>query len=129
VTSPTSQSARQILLDQLKQWGLEELTNDLDSLIKDGLEAPAIVLQLADTKAYKERFKANEIRRQKGLAALSPAEYIAAEASYQTVLRTHGLPNSFYDSRDDYAEFIGNDVSPDELNDRAADRTVRVVVQ
>lgn len=119
MTSPTNASAQQILRDQLRQWGLEELSSDLDRLIKDGLDAPAITIQLAETQAYKTRFAANEIRRQKGLPVLNPAEYIATEQAFQQVLRTYGLPSSFYDSRDDFHAFIGNDVAPEELNDRA----------
>jgi hypothetical protein len=122
VTAPAafgSQSARQILVDQLRQWGLEELVDDLDRLIKQGLDAPAVTINLQATEAYQKRFAGNEQRRKKGLPVLNPAEYIAAENSYQSVLRGYGLPTSFYDSRDDFHEFIGNDVSPEELNDRA----------
>lgn len=119
MTSPIQQSARDILADQLRQWGLDELSSDLDRLIKEGLDAPAITIQLQETQAYKQRFAANEIRRQKGLPVLNPAEYIATEQAYQQVLRTYGLPTSFYDDRSDFHGFIGNDVAPDELNERA----------
>lgn len=119
MTSPVQQTARDILTDQLRQWGLDELVADLDRLIKEGLDAPAIAVQLQDTQAYKQRFAANEIRRQKGLPVLNPAEYIATEQAYQQVLRTYGLPTSFYDDRTDFHQFIGNDVAPDELNERA----------
>lgn len=119
MTSPVSSSARQILADQLRQWGLDELSTDLDKLIKDGLDAPAITIQLQQTQAYKDRFAANEVRRQKGLPVLAPAEYIATEQAYQQVLRSYGLPTSFYDDRSDFHQFIGNDVAPDELNNRA----------
>jgi hypothetical protein len=118
VTAPNS-TAKTILLDQLRQWGLEELSGDLDRLIKDGLDAPAITIQLSETAAYKSRFAANEIRRQKGLPVLNPAEYVATEQAYQQVLRTYGLPHSFYDDRSDFHGFIGNDLAPDELNERA----------
>jgi hypothetical protein len=116
---PTQESASAILRDTLTQWGVPELYNDGWGLIKQGLSANAVMLMLADTDAYKKRFAANELRRQKGLAVLTPGEYIAAETSYRTVLRSFGLPTSFYDSADDFNNFLGNDVSPDELNDRA----------
>lgn len=119
MTSPVSDSAKTILADQLRAWGLDELSTDLDRLIKDGLDAPAITVQLQATEAYKKRFAANEIRRQKGLPVLAPAEYVATEQAYQQVLRSYGLPTSFYDDRSDFHQFIGNDVAPDELNNRA----------
>jgi hypothetical protein len=74
---------------------------------------------LQETDAYKQRFAANEIRRQRGLPVLSPAEYIATEAAYTSVLRSYGLPPGFYDQQSDFHEFLGRDVSPDELNERA----------
>jgi hypothetical protein len=119
MTSPGQTSARQILVDQLRQWGLEELTADVDRLIREGLDASAVTLQLAETTAYKQRFAGNELRRQKGLPVLSPAEYVATEAAYKSVLRTFGLPSGFYDQASDFNNFIGADVSPDELNERA----------
>jgi hypothetical protein len=117
--NPSQSSARQILLDQLHEWGLDTLAPAVDELIKQGLDAPAVTLQLQETPQYKERFKANEIRRQKGLPVLSPADYVSTEAAYRSVLRTYGLPSGFYDSHDDFNQFLGNDVSPDELNQRA----------
>lgn len=115
----TQDSAYQILVDQLRQWGLEELTADLDNLMREGFDPSSAVIQLSNSAAYQKRFAGNEERRKRGLNNLSPAEYIAAENAYQNVLRSYGLPTSFYDSRDDFHKFIGNDVSPQELNDRA----------
>lgn len=117
--SPGQSSAKKILIDQLTQWGLEELVPDVDRLIKEGLDAPAVTLQLQETEAYRRRFAANEQRRQKGLPVLSPAEYVATEAAYKSVLRSFGLPSGFFDSRDDFSNFLANDVSPEELNSRA----------
>lgn len=116
---PDNGSARAILVAQLRDWGLEELTDDLDMLIKQGLDAPAISLQLQETEAYKRRFAANAERIKKGLPVLSPAEYVATEAAYKSVLRSYGLPPGFYDQPDDFHKFLGADVSPEELNDRA----------
>lgn len=125
---PRAQSARDILVDQLRQWGLSELVSEVDRLIKEGLEAPAVTLQLSQTDAYKRRFAANEIRRQKGLPVLAPAEYVATEAAYKSVLRSYGLPPGFYDDTEDFHKWIGGDVSPDELNQRAG-QAQRVFLQ
>lgn len=124
MTSPTSTpgetSARLIIRDYLRQWGLLELADDVDQLIREGLGTDAITLQLRETAAYKKRFAANEARERAGLPVLSPAEYIAAEDAYRQVLRTYGLPASFYDQTQDFEQFLAKDVAPEELNARAA---------
>jgi hypothetical protein len=133
---PATQSASEIIAAQLKAWGLSSLTAQATKLLKQGLTSSAVTLQLAATREYKERFAANETRVKRGLAALSPGEYISAENSYRQVLHTYGLPTTFYDSQADYRKFLENDLSPAELNDRAkvaqatwlsADRQVREV--
>jgi hypothetical protein len=117
--TPNANSAQAIIRGYLQKWNLEELYGDVDRLVKDGLDPETIMLRLQQTDSYKERFKANDVRIRNGLTALSPAEYLAAEASYKQVLRSNGLPAAFYDSRDDFAAFLGNDVSPEEVNARA----------
>lgn len=117
--TPNANSAQAIIRGYLKTWGLSELYGDVDRLLKDGLDAEAVVLRLQQTDAYKLRFKANDARLAKGLPALTPAEYISAETAYRQVMRSYGLPESFWDSQDDFHTFIGNDVSPEEVNSRA----------
>lgn len=113
-------SAKAIIRDFLRQWGLLELAPELDRLIREGLGADAITVQLRETSAYKARFRANEKREAAGLPVLSPAEYIAAEDAYRQVFRSYGLPASFYDQLSDFHEFLEKDVSPEEVNARAA---------
>jgi hypothetical protein len=119
VTSPAQQSASAILRDTLNQWGIGELYNDALSLMKQGLDDNAILIQLQNTDAYKRRFAGNEARRKAGLSVLSPAEYVSTETAYKDVLRQNGLPAGFYDKSDDLTKFIAADVSPSELQDRA----------
>jgi hypothetical protein len=119
MTSPEQTSANAIIRDYLRQWGLLELAPDLDRLIREGLGADAITLQLRDTQAYKRRFQANDLREAAGLPVLSPAEYIAAEDAYRQILRTYGLPSSFYDQPDDFHGFLARDIAPEEVNARA----------
>lgn len=116
--SNANQSAYDLMLGTLKDWGLESLAPDLKSFILQGLDGASLALALRGTQAYKLRFKGNEARRAAGLPELSPAEYIAIEAQYNHLLRAYGLPEGFYDSHDDFAGFIGSDLSPDELKDR-----------
>lgn len=118
--NPEQTSAQGIIRDYLRQWGLEALMPDLNRLIREGLGAEAITLQLRETSAYKERFAANARREAAGLPVLSPAEYLAAEDAYRQVMRTYGLPASFYDQASDFHEFLAKDVAPEEVNARAS---------
>lgn len=116
--TPDQQTASAIIQQQLSAWGLDSLAGDLNSLIRQGLQADAITLKLQQTAAYQQRFAANATRVKNGLAALSPADYINAENAYAQVMRQYGLPSGFYDQQSDFADFIAKDVSPSELNDR-----------
>lgn len=69
---------------------------------------------------YKERFKANDARIKAGLSALSPAEYFQLERGYKSALELYRLPVGFYDDpKNDFASWIANDVSPEEIAGRA----------
>jgi hypothetical protein len=81
---------------------------------------------LPTTTVYKQRFAANETRIANGLAPLTAGQYLASEESYRAALRDAGLPSGFYDSSDDFAGFIGQDVSPYEVKVRA-DAAARAV--
>lgn len=128
MTSPTSANAYELMLDTLRQWGLEGLAADVLSLIQEGYTSDVITLRLQDTPAYKARFAGNDARRKAGLPVLSPREYLATEATYRQILESNGMPPGFYDHPNDFAGWIGSDVSPSEINERvglavsAADR-------
>lgn len=99
-------------------YGLSSLSPKILEFIQQGYGADTISLMLQDTSEYKQRFKGNEDRRKKGLAVLSPAEYLSLERSYRQILDSNGMPKGFYDSTDDYTSWISNDVSPAEIQDR-----------
>lgn len=107
-----------LLKSQLKEWGLESLAADVEGFLVGG-DTPVVAMsKLRETTAYKTRFKANELRRQKGLPALSEAEILGNEMQMRQVMRSYGLPEGFYDSYEDFTNFIANDVSPQEVRDR-----------
>jgi hypothetical protein len=116
---PDQKTATQIIQAQLEAWGLSSLAGKVTDLIREGLSGDAITLRLQATDEYKTRFAANEARIKAGLAALTPAAYIATENAYRQVMQSYGLPSTFYDSTDDYRKFLELDLSPNELNDRA----------
>jgi hypothetical protein len=100
------------------QFGLGSLSGKIFEYVKQGFGADTITLLLQDTKEYKERFKANEVRTKAGLPALAPAEYLAAESAYRQILSSSGLPKGFYDNPADFQKWIAGDVSPNEIKSR-----------
>ena len=114
-----------IIRKVLASYGLESLyefvwklygKNEVD--VNDG---DSLVYALSEQEAYKKRFIANQKRESLGFKPLSPSTYIAMEKAYKDTLAANGLPQGFYDSQDDFAGFIGGDVSVAELNNRLKD--------
>lgn len=101
-----------------KNYGLESLAGKIFEFVKNGYSSDTIGVLLQDTPEYKKRFAANEARRKAGLGVLNPAEYLATENSYRQIMRQSGLPKGFYDSNEDFTNFLTGDVSPTELQDR-----------
>jgi hypothetical protein len=118
---PAKRDAYNYLLNLFKMYGLDSLAPKILEYVQQGYGPDTISLMLQDTPEYKQRFKANDVRKKNGLSVLSPAEYIALERSYRQVLESNGLPQGFYDSQDDFASWIGSDVSPAEIQERAQD--------
>lgn len=106
----------------LDSYGLGSLTDVLAPRLADDPTLASskdyLVNTIRDTPQYKERFKGNDLRRQRGLPELNPFDYVQLENSYRDTLRANSLPRGFYDSTNDFATFIGSDVSPNELNNR-----------
>jgi hypothetical protein len=125
-------SAYNILRMEFEQYGLGSLVTDIRNLLVNDTPVSEFGLRLRGTEAYKTRFKANEARIAAGLAALSPAEYVALEDQYQNVMRNYGLPASYY-TKDQtgkqvgFEKFIAGDVSATELEDRISTAQKRVI--
>ena len=90
----------------------------LKKMMVDGLSEEAIALEVRQTTEYGERFPGMKLRQDAGFASMSEADYMANEDAYQELLRTHGLPEKFYDDRMDFATLIAADVSPNEFSER-----------
>lgn len=101
-----------------QQYGLGSLAGKIYEYVKNGYGADTISILLQDTPEYKKRFAANQARLEAGMSVLSPAEYIAVENSYRQIMRQSGLPEGFYDSTDDFTNWISGDMSPTELQSR-----------
>jgi hypothetical protein len=123
--------ARDVFTQTLKNLGFTNLQiNELLPQVTQwqAVYTPAQIVSdlLPTTTVYQQRFIANETRVKNGLRPLTPSEYLATEESYRATLRDSGLPSGFYDSSDDFAGFIGQDVSAAEIKTRA-DAAARAV--
>jgi hypothetical protein len=122
MTSPeqtTYNDAYELLRSKLAEWGIDGLDDDVINTLVQGYSPAVATLALQDTPQYKKRFAANDERLRKGLPVLSPAEYVATERSYISTLRKYGLPEGFYDQQEDFQKWLGADVSPEEMDQRA----------
>jgi hypothetical protein len=115
-----AENALEIIKDKLREYGLEGLADEAYNMLLDGISAEAVILRLRDTEEFAARFPGLDLRRANGFSAISPAEYINLERQYRNVMMTAGIPEGFYDSVDDFAQFIGNDVSQAEMTERVA---------
>lgn len=113
------QSIYTYMTTTLKAWGLGVLIPDMKKYLTQGMGSNEIQLNLENTDAWKARFAGNEIRQEKGLPVLTPAQYLATEQAYRQTLAQYGLPAGFYDQHSDFTNLIGNDVSASELSARA----------
>ena len=126
------QSAYNLLFEQFNQYGLGALVEPLKGLIISGSSPSEFTIRLRETDAYKKRFAANAARIQKGLTAISEAEYLGLEDQYQNIMRNYGLPADYYTRGDmgrqeGFEKFIANDVSAAELEDRVITAKNRVM--
>lgn len=113
-----SRDAFVALNDLFSSYGLGSLAPKIFDYIKSGYSADTISILLQDTAEYKQRFAGNAERVKNGLPVLSPAQYLATEQAYRQIFQQSGLPKSFYDSPQDFQNFIGQDISPTEVNSR-----------
>lgn len=115
------ESARDLINGVLESYGLNGLSDWAWQQIQAGHSEIRVLQDLRETDQYKQRFAGMEARRAAGLNAISEAEYISYENNARQLMRAAGLPAEFYDRPEDFADLIGKDVSPAELNARIND--------
>jgi len=130
--SAEKRSAYDLLYQQFNDLGIGGLVPELKSFIEEGISPAEFTLRLRETDSYKKRFAANAQRINKGLRALSEAEYIRLEDEYQDVMRRYGLPESYYKRgemgrQEGFEKFIAGDVSSSELESRISTAQQRVI--
>lgn len=116
-----NQNTYDYVRQQFAQFGLESLFGQLESIWQEGFtqqDTAVILSRLSQTNEYKQRFSANDKRKQQGLAELTPGEYVQLENQYRDLTKTAGLARYF--TGDDFTKWIENDVSPMEAQQRVA---------
>ena len=126
------QSAYDLLYAQFSAYGLGSLVEPLRGLIQSGSSPAEFTIKLRESEPYKKRFSANQQRVSKGLKAIGEAEYLGLEDQYQNILRNAGLPESYWKRGDlgvqeGFTNFIANDVSAVELEDRVSTAQQRLI--
>lgn len=114
-------NARAYLDDTLNMYGLNGLSDWAWGEIQAGNSNARIIQDLRKTDQYKQRFKGMELRKMAGLPAIDESTYISYETAVRQAMRAAGMPADFYDSVDDFANFIGKDVSLSEIQSRIND--------
>lgn len=119
------ESAFAILPAEFRRYGFDdpEFFNQLEGLIRRDLSDAEVRLEIRKLPAYTRRFGAIKRRIDKGLSAISEAEYLALEDQYANTMRRFGLPESYYAKQvgrtnPTFDSLIEFDVSPVELEDR-----------
>lgn len=120
--NPFDEEGFALIKGLLAEYGLEELSEFVRGMIVKGAGKAEIELALRGTDQFKKRFRAIEARRQAGKNALTPGEIINYENQARAMLREAALPEGFYDTPDDFADYLINDVSIAELGERIAAR-------
>lgn len=103
---------------ELSRYGLESLASRLTQLITEyGVDMKeTIKTQLRQTTEYKQRFAGNDARRAAGRQVLTESEYLYNERAYAETLKAYNM--SDLATPTNFADFIGKDVSPVELQQR-----------
>lgn len=116
--TPERGTALQLLQTMLEQYGLRDIADALGPLLADPDYTDAqIIIELYKTPAYKARFPALEQLRAKGYG-MDEGQYLQMEQAYSNILADAGLPSGFYDSPEDFGNWMLGDVSPEELAGR-----------
>ena len=96
--------------------GLVDVLNNIRTLYPEISSQDALLLLKYDKRynePYLKRFEGNRKRMAAGLAPLDDATYLSNEAAYKKIFESYGLRQ--FANQEKYANFIGNDIAPDEV--------------
>jgi hypothetical protein len=99
----------------LTQYGLSSLADWAYDMLINSKTPDEIELELEGQQEFQTRFSGIFRRRQAGLPAMSVDEALQWEKQAASLMRLYGFPPTFYDSPDDFQDFIARDWSIVEL--------------
>lgn len=119
-----NQSAYDLFADLLESWGIP-VGSDIEKIIKHAMiegrtpdQIDLLIPDIQNTQSWKKRFPGWHKRVENGYNQLNVEEYLSLENSYHRIMQEAGLPAGFYDDPSDMGNWIANDVSPDEVQNR-----------
>lgn len=118
-------TAQQEFRATLAEFGLGDLADAVDELIRNDYTVSQIKFELPKTNAYKARFPGMEALRAAG-QAVSEATYISMEKGYLQTLAAYGLETEVLGTRKELGSYIANLVSPREFEERVNLAATRV---
>ena len=118
-------SAVELFRASLVEYGLGDLADEVDLMIKNDYSVSQIKLELPKTESYKTRFPGMAALAKAG-KAINEATYISTERAYDTVLRANGLDTSVFGTTAKYGSYIASQVSPVEFETRVSIAANRV---
>jgi len=108
-------NALDIVKGYLKMWKLDSLTGVVEGWIKGKVSEEAALMNLRNTKAYKERFSGLELRSKAGMVPIDEATYLALEDDYDAWARYYGVEAAFGTSEEqrqkNFGVLIGKNVN------------------
>lgn len=106
------------LQELLEEYDLGGLTGWAIEQLRAGRSTDEITQLLRETPEFRARFPAIDARREAGLPAISPREYLEWEQQASQIARESGLPSHFYDEPADFTDKIANNWSIGEFSAR-----------
>lgn len=116
-TTSAQESARGILNSALDQFGLSSLAGTVWNWYLAGRSIDQILLDLRATPEYAARFPAMAALSKAG-HAITETDYINYEKAIAQINHSVGLPAGMYDTSDEIAKLLTNNVSASEYNQR-----------
>jgi hypothetical protein len=117
-TAAVGTDASALITQVLADYGLQSLGTWAWNEITSGASSQQVLLNMYQTPQFKQRFPAIDIRNQAGLPAISPADYVNYEDSLKQMENQYGLPQGALTDKDTVTQFIGKDVSTNEVQAR-----------
>lgn len=119
-TDQANQSALAVLQNELDAWGFAGQATWAWNEIISGKGVDQILFDLRQTDFYKNSIfgKTNALRRANNLPVMDEATILSYKNEAKAAFRAAGIPNDFYSSDDELAQFMGQDISQTELQDR-----------